>query len=88
MVRLMLYLLTVTTNCVVTKIGLSHWVCMDVLTLIQGRSYFCLSATRIQILRLLEENIYSLFMKLEHFQDLYELIVVLKLERWPQYKHI
>ena len=32
-----------------------------------------------QILWLLEENIYSFFMKLEHFQDLYELTVVLRL---------
>ena len=30
--------------------GLSHWVCMDVLTFIQERSYFCPSATRSQIL--------------------------------------
>ena len=49
-VRLMLYLLTVTRNCVGIKIGFSHWVCMDVLTLIPERSYFCASATRIQIL--------------------------------------
>ena len=88
MVRLMLYLLTVTTNDVVIKIGLSHWVRIDVLALIHERFYFCLTATRIKILWVLEENIYSFFMKLEHFQDLYELIVVLKLERWSQYKHI
>ena len=34
-----------------------HWVCMDVSTPIRERSYFCTSATRFQILCLLEENI-------------------------------
>ena len=37
---LMLYLLTVTRNCVGIKIGLSHWMCTDILTLIPERSYF------------------------------------------------
>ena len=46
-VRLMLYLLTVTRNCVGIKVGRSPLVCMDVLTLIPERSYFCTSATRI-----------------------------------------
>ena len=50
MVRLMLYLLTVTRNCVVIKIGLSHWVCMVFLTLIPERSYFRPSATLVKIL--------------------------------------
>ena len=30
--------------CGYLKIGLSRWVCMDILTLIQERSYFCPSA--------------------------------------------
>lgn len=39
------------------KIGFSHWLCMDVLTFIPERSYFCASATRTQILWLLEISI-------------------------------
>ena len=50
MVRLMLYRLTVTTDGVIIEIGLSHSVCTDVLTFIQERCYFCLTATRIKIL--------------------------------------